>query len=44
MAGNVHSGTPEEATVHVHIAPPAPDGLKFNAYNKTTDVLTLGVA
>jgi len=43
-AGNVHAGTPEEVTVHVHIAPPAPVGLKLYSYNKTTDVLVLDVA
>ena len=40
-AGNAHSGTPEETTVEVHTAPAAPTALKFNAYNKTTDVLIL---
>ncbi len=43
-ARNPHAGTPDEETVHIHIAPAAPDGLKLNAYNKTTDVLTLDVA
>jgi len=42
-AGNAHSGTPAETTVEVHIAPAAPTALKFNAYNKTTDVLILDV-
>jgi len=42
--GNPHSGTPEEAELEVHIAPPAPTGLKKNSYNKDTDVLILDVA
>ena len=42
--GNLHEGTPEEATVVVHIAPPAPPGLKKNSYDKDTDVLVLDVA
>ena len=40
-AGNVHVGTPDEVTVEVHTAPPAPTGLVKNSYNKTTDVLVL---
>ncbi len=43
-AGNVHVGSPEEAEIEVLIAPAGPiTGLKKNAYNKTTDVLTLDV-
>ena len=42
--GNLHTGTPEEASVSVHIAPPAPTGLKKNSYDKDTDVLVLDVA
>lgn len=42
-SGNLHEGTPDEATVDVHIAPPAPTGLKKNSYNKTTDILVLDV-
>ena len=42
--GNPHSGSPDEVEVEVHIAPPAPTGLKKNSYNKTTDVLILDVA
>jgi len=42
--GNLHEGTPEEAEVEVHIAPPAPTGLKKNSYNKDTDVLVLDAA
>lgn len=43
-AGNVHSGSPEELEVPVHIAPPAPTGLVKSSYDKTTDVLILTVA
>ena len=43
-AGNCHSGTPDELTVTVHMAPAAPTNLKFNSYNQTTDVLTLDAA
>lgn len=43
-AGNVDEGDPEETTVVVHIAPAAPTGLAKNSYDKTTDVLVLGVA
>lgn len=39
--GNVHVGTPEEALIDLHTAPPAPTGLKKKSYNKTTDVLVL---
>lgn len=42
--GNQHEGSPEEAVAVVHIAPPAPTGLKKNSYNKDTDVLVLDVA
>jgi len=42
--GNAHQGTPDEVTVDVHIAPPAPTGLEFNSYNKTTNVLILDAA
>ena len=42
--GNPHTGTPEEATVNVHIAPLAPSGLKKNSYDKETDILVLDVA
>lgn len=31
-------------TVHVHIAPAAPTGLKFVSYDKATDILTLAAA
>ncbi len=39
--GNVHQGTPEEVEVEVHLAPPAPTGLKKNSYDKNTDILVL---
>lgn len=42
--GNLHQGTPGQVTASVHIAPPAPAGLKKNSYNKDTDVLVLDVA
>ncbi len=42
--GNLHTGTPEEVTVNVHIAPPAPSGLKKNTYDKGTDILLLDAA
>lgn len=42
--GNAHSGTPQEATAIIHIAPPAPTGLKKKSYNKNTDVLILDIA
>ena len=42
--GNLHVGAPEEASVSVHLAPPAPTGLKKNSYNKDTDVLVLDAA
>jgi hypothetical protein len=42
--GNAQSGSPAEASIAVHTAPPKPAGLKKETYNKTTDVLTLEVA
>ena len=39
--GNAHVGTPEEVLVNVHLALPAPTGLKKNSYDKDTDVLIL---
>ena len=42
--GNLHTGTPEEVDVHVHVAPLAPTGLTKESYNKTTDVLVLNTA
>jgi len=42
--GNVHQGSPEEVTIHVHITPSKPTGLKKNTYNKTTDILVLDAA
>jgi len=43
-AGNLHEGAPQEITVVVHIAPPAPTGLTKNSYNPETDVLVLDAA
>lgn len=43
--GNANTGSPEEVTAIIHIAPPAPDiGLKKNSYDKGTDILVLDVA
>jgi len=42
-AGNAHTGTPGEVTAVVHIAPPAPRGLKLNSYDPDTDILTLDI-
>jgi len=42
--GNAHEGTPDEVTVDVHVAPPAPGGLKKVSYNKNTDLLILEAA
>ncbi len=42
--GNVHSGSPEEASADIHIAPDAPTGLTRVSYNKTTDILILNAA
>jgi len=44
QAGNAHTGTPDEITVPVHIAPAQPTPLEFNSYNKTTNILTLDAA
>jgi hypothetical protein len=43
-AGNRHAGTPDEAAAEIHIAPPAPGGLKFSSYDPDTDILVLAVA
>jgi len=43
-AGNDQAGTPDEIEVIVHIAPPAPTGLKLVSYQKTTDLLILEAA
>jgi len=40
-AGNKHAGSPEEITVPIHVAPPAPTGLRRNSYDKDTDILVL---
>jgi hypothetical protein len=39
--GNPAEGEPEEITVSVHTAPPAPSGLKKVSYDPDTDVLVL---
>ncbi|KKL11654.1 hypothetical protein LCGC14_2543620, partial [marine sediment metagenome] len=44
LAGNLHEGSPAEVPFDIHIPPPVPAGLKKNAYDKETDVLTLDVA
>ena len=42
--GNLHEGTPEEVTLHIHIAPAAPTGLKKVSYDPDTDILVLAAA
>jgi len=42
--GNVHSGSPEEVTADLHIAPVAPGGLKKYSYDAVADSLILDVA
>jgi len=42
--GNPHEGEPEEASLEIHIAPPAPTGLTKNSYDKDTDILILNAA
>jgi len=42
--GNPHEGTPQEVTMHIHIAPPEPPRLKKNDYDKVTGVLILNTA
>jgi len=39
--GNLHVGSPEEASLSIHLAPDAPAGLKKDSYDKDTDVLVL---
>jgi hypothetical protein len=41
--GNENVGTPGQAAANVHVAPPAPLGLKKISYNKVTGDLTLAV-
>jgi len=43
-SGNVGSGTPEELTASIHLAPPAPSGLKKISYDKDTKILILEAA
>jgi hypothetical protein len=42
-AGNWQEGTPGQGQIEVHIAPPAPFGLKKDTYNPDTDILILSV-
>lgn len=42
--GNSHEGTPEEKAVEVHLAPPAPAGLKKVSYDNDTQILILEAA
>jgi len=42
--GNMHEGTPDQATLYIHIKLARPTGLKKNEYNKTTGILILDVA
>ncbi len=42
--GNLHTGTPDEVTAHVHIAPEPPTGLKKLSYDKSTGILILEAA
>jgi len=44
QAGNEDNGDPEQATLHIHIAPDYPDQMKKYSYNKTTGVLILAAA
>lgn len=41
--GNPQTGTPDEVTLDIHVAPAKPSRLTKSNYNKTTDVLTLDV-
>ena len=42
--GNLHEGTPDEETLNIHIAPPAPTRLTKTSYDKETDILVLSAA
>jgi len=42
--GNEDVGTPEILTATIHVAPPAPTGLKKGTYDKDADVLILEAA
>lgn len=44
LVGNLHEGTPDEITLHIHIASNAPTALKKGTYDKATDVLILDAA
>ncbi|MFA5187048.1 MAG: hypothetical protein WC551_11250 [Patescibacteria group bacterium] len=41
--GNENTGTPNQVTASVHVAPPRPAGLKKESYDPDTDILTLSV-
>ncbi len=41
--GNAHEGTPDEAELTIHTAPPAPAGLNKNSYDSGSDILILDV-
>jgi hypothetical protein len=43
-AGNPNEGSPQELEAAIHIAPPAPSGLKGKSYDKDTDILILEAA
>ena len=42
--GNPNEGSPQELEAVIHIAPPAPTGLKKVSYDKDTDILVLEAA
>jgi hypothetical protein len=42
--GNANTGTPEELAASIHLAPPAPTGLKKNIYAPETQILILNAA
>ncbi|HBR19830.1 MAG TPA: hypothetical protein DD726_06390 [Phycisphaerales bacterium] len=42
--GNANTGSPEELEASIHLAPPAPTGLKKNSYDPDTDILVLDAA
>jgi hypothetical protein len=42
--GNANEGSPQEVEASIHIAPPAPTGLKKKSYDKDTDGLVLEAA
>ena len=42
-AGNLHTGTPDQVNVPIHLQPDPPRRLKKNSYDKDTDILILDV-